>query len=167
MILTEEEIKQGQLKALYSLFRELLGFRLRSRSYQLKDVMLAIEKKQLKPKYMELLIAFDRECSSNITSCKDYQRISPLVWFFYFDMEEQPSLTIDYIYRIFFEDKRLLQRKGSSTIRIQYESGDQKNRVGEYGANRVQYFESRRELGMGDRERIQLGRIDRTGAFDR
>ncbi|BDS13078.1 hypothetical protein AsAng_0038060 [Aureispira anguillae] len=167
MLKTEQEIKQGQLKALHQLFRTLLGFRLQSRSYQLNDVFEAMEKHQVKTDLMRLLIAFDTHSTANITKYQTYKKINPLVWFFYFDLSEQPSITIDYFYRIFFEDKRLLQAEKGSSLRIRYGQPNQENRINEYGANRLHDTNSRRGLGMGNRERRKLGRIDRPRKLDR
>lgn len=165
--MTEEEIKQAQVKALHQRFRELLGFRLRSHSYQLEDVMAAMNKSKIRADLMHLLIAFDTNCTANITKYQTYKKINPLVWFFYFDLAEQPSKTVDYFYRLFFEDKRFLQAEKGSTLTIRYGQGNQENRIHEYRTNRLHNTNRRGGIGMGNREGRKLGGIDQPRKLDR
>lgn len=153
MIITPEEIKKEQLKALVKLFRETVGFRLHSKSYQLSDVLEAMKKRNIETSFFSLLISFDRHCVANITKYQNYKISNPLVWFFHFDLEDQPTYTIDFFYQIFFPEVRILQPEKAIKLTIRYDGEHteyKENPIVDYGTNCV--------LSNGRRGRLILGR---------
>jgi hypothetical protein len=160
MIQTEQEIKSAQLKALIKKLREVLGFRLHRQAYELKDLLEALQKLNIKTDSFSILIAFDTHCVANITKYKNYKLSNPLVWFFYFGLEEQPSFTIDYFYQLFFQEKRILQVKNTINLSINYERENTQNKSLGYGTNSIHSREERKQLGMGCSKSSQYRRIE-------
>lgn len=157
---TEQEIKLAQLKALNKQLREVLGFRLQRQSYKLKDLLEALQKANIKTDAFSILIAFDTHCAANITKYKNHKIRNPLVWFFYFGLEDQPSYTIDYFYQLFFQEKRILQAKNTINLSINYERENTKNQIVKHGSNSIQHREGRQALRVGYSEPSEYRRID-------
>lgn len=158
---TEQEIKLAQLKALERRLREILGFRLHRQSYVLKDLLEAFQKVNIRTDAFSILIAFDTHCAANITKYKNHKIRNPLVWFFYFGLEDQPPFTIDYFYQLFFPEERILQAKNTINLCINYERENTKNQIVKHGSNSIQHREGRRELRVGYSEPSEYRRIDR------
>jgi len=153
MIKTEQDIKEDQVKALSKKLKEILGFRFRNHAYQLKDLLEALEKEGIRTDFFSILIATDTYCTANITKYKDYKKINPLVWFLFFGMEDQPTFTIDFFYKIFFPEVRILQSEKAIKLTIRYDgeyTAYKKNPIVDYGTNCV--------LSNGRRGRLILGR---------
>lgn len=161
MIQTEQEIKAAQLKELIKVLRQILGFRPRRQPYQLKDLLEALQKEGIKTDAFNILIAFDTHCVANITKYKNHKIRNPLVWFFYFGLEDQPSFTIDYFYQLFFQEKRILQAKNTVNLSINYDRENTQNQIIEHGTNSIHRREGRKQLGMGYSEPSKYGRIDK------
>lgn len=161
MINTPKEIKEAQLRALVKRFKTVLGFRLSSQSYQLHEVMEVMKKVKIKTDAFSLLIAFDTHCTANVTKYQNYKIRNPLVWFFYFGLEDQPTDTIDFLYRLFFQDNRFLQPTKGIELTIDYEQSGNKNKV-HFRDNSLHHSKGRGELGMGcSQTRIVLGADDK------
>jgi hypothetical protein len=158
---TEQEIKAAQLKALTKVLRQILGFRLHSQSYQLKDLLEALQKEGVKTDAFSILIVFDTHCTANITKYQNHKIRNPLVWFFYFDLEDQPSFTIDHFYQLFFQEKRILQSENTTNLSVNYERENTQNKIIQHRSNSIHSREGRKQLGMGYSESSKYGRIDR------
>jgi hypothetical protein len=121
MIQTEQDIKRGQVKALSKKLKQTLGFRLRKHSFELKDVLEALTKKGIRTDSFSILIATDTYCTANVTQYKNYKKINPIVWFLFFGMEDQPTFTINFFYKIFFPEVRILQPEKTTKLTIRYD----------------------------------------------
>lgn len=160
MIQTEQEIKAAQLKALNRRLREILGFRLQRQSYELKDLLEALQKVNVQTDAFSILIAFDRHCVANITKYKNHKIRNPLVWFFYFGLEDQPTYTIDYFYQLFFQEQRILQVKNTVNLSINYERENTKDKIIDYRSDSIHSRERRNPFRVGRGESGEHYRID-------
>ena len=156
MIQTEKEIKIAQINALSKRLKELLGHRLRNHSFDFKDIIEAIKRQKIETDSFSVLIATDTYCTAYATQYKHYKKLNPLVWFLYFEMEDQPIFTINFFYKIFFPEVRILQPEKGTKINIQYDreytayTEDTESRIVDNGTGRFH--------GIGRRVRPVLGR---------
>lgn len=159
MIQTEQEIKAAQLKKLRTRLKELLGFRQRRHEFVLHDLLEALKKEDIPIDSFSIFIATDTHCVANITKYQNYKKLNPLVWFLHFGMEDQPSYTIDFFYRLFFQETRILQASKTTKLTIRYESSNQKNTITNYGGNSI-HGSNRRSKRVGSSETGEYRRIN-------
>jgi len=121
MIKTEQDIKEDQLKALRRKLKEVLGFRFRTHDFDLQDIIGALKKEKIETDSFSILIATNTFCTAYVTEYKHYKKLNPLVWFLFFGMEDQPIFTINFFYKKFFPEVRILQPDKATKINIQYD----------------------------------------------
>lgn len=166
MIKTEQDIKEDQLKALSKKLKEVLGFRFRGHAYQLKDLLEALEKEGIRTDFFSILIATDTYCTANITKYKDYAKMNPIVWFLFFGMEDQPTFTINFFYKTFFPEVRILQPDKATKINIQYDREYReyteytKSPIVDYGTGCLHSAGRRGRLILGRGQKNSPRRID-------
>jgi hypothetical protein len=121
MIRTPKDIKRAQLKALKKKLKEVLGFRFRSHDFDFQDIIEALKKERIETDSFSVLIATDTFCTANVTQYKHYKNLNPLVWFLFFGMEDQPTFTINFFYKIFFPEVRILQPEKTIKLTIRHD----------------------------------------------
>jgi hypothetical protein len=170
MIKTAKDIKIEQLRALSKRLKEILGFRLRAQSFELKDLLEAMKKEKIQTDSFSVLIANDTYCTANITQYKNYKNLNPLVWFLFFGMEDQPTFTIDFFYKVFFQDSRILQPEKTTKININYERGIEQDSSIKNGSSRIRRsgnFNSKQQRNrMGCTQRIGHNRTNEQRRID-
>ena len=159
MIQTEKEIKQAQIKALSKKLKEVLGFRFRGHSFELKDIIEAMKKENISVDSFSILIATDIHCAANITKYLNYKKLNPLVWFLFFGLEDQPTFTINFLYQLFFQETRILQAEKGIKLNIRYEGTSEKNHSESNWRSRIHNSE-RGKAFLGRGEGNKLRRID-------
>jgi hypothetical protein len=160
MLKTEQEIKEDQLKALTKRLKEILGFRYRGHSFELKDIMEALTKEKIQVDPFSILIATNSYCTDNITKRKTYSKINPLVWFIFFGMEDQPIFTIDFLYKLFFPETRMLQPDKTTKLNIRYEREYPKNPIVNYRVDCLHSNDRRGRIILGRGQENKPRRID-------
>lgn len=159
MIQTEKEIKQAQIKALSKKLKEVLGFRFRGHSFELKDIIEAMKKENISVDSFSILIATDIHCAANITKYLNYKKLNPLVWFLFFGLEDQPAFTINFLYQLFFQETRILQAEKGVKLNIKYGGTGKENQSESNWRSRL-YSRNDRGTLLGGGKGNGLRRID-------